>query len=121
MPHRRDPAKQIIAVAVGLESGRKKIVLLNSSRTPLVMEWEGLTLEEAEVYADGVQYGLSSMQSSAIKLFREGKLKIDVEFVAGASSDEEAALFRDGVIAGIDLRSRGYWLSGDDSKVQMLH
>jgi len=121
MSKRQDPAKGIIAVAVGLDAGRKKIVLLNTARTPLVMTWEWPTLEEAEIFADGVQYALRSTDLDAVRLYRQGKLKLEVQRVSGASSEEEAALFRDGVMAGIDLLSQGYWLSDDDDAVHVLH
>jgi hypothetical protein len=121
MPNRRAQSKQIIAVAIGSESGRQKVMALNNRRTQILPVEEGLTRDQALIYADGVQCGLRSAAPSTVKLYRQGKLSIDIEQVAGASTNEEAAIFRDGVIAGIDLQSRGYWLADADGDVQPLH
>jgi hypothetical protein len=122
MSSRRDASKRVLAVAVGSESGRPRVVILSVSRRqiPLIQE-EGLTREQAVIYADGVQSGLRSKARDAVKQYRQGTLSIDIEQVAGASTNEEAAIFRDGVIAGIDLQSRGYWLGDEDSDLQTLH
>jgi hypothetical protein len=121
MPNRRAHSKQIIAVAVGSESGRQRVVALSSAKPQILPIEEGLTREQALIYADGVQCGLRSTAPDAVKLYRQGKLSIDIEQVAGASTNEEAALFRDGVVAGIDLQSRGYWLADEDGDLQTLH
>jgi hypothetical protein len=121
MPGRRAHSKQIIALAIGSDAGRQRVVALSTSSTQVLPAEDGLTREQALIYADGVQCGLRTATAHTVKLYRQGKLSIDIEQVAGASTNEEACLFRDGVVAGIDLQSRGYWLADADSDVQLLH
>lgn len=121
MPNRRAHSKQIIAIAIGSDSGRQRVVALGSAKTQTLPIDEGLTREQALIYADGVQCGLRTTAPEAVKQYRQGKLTIDIEQVTGAASNEEAALFREGIIAGIDLQSRGYWLADEDGDLQTLH
>jgi hypothetical protein len=103
-----DPAKRILAVAVGKEGNDERVVLLLDGEFTLVTKRDGLTRNEAEVFGEGIREGLLAADPEAIEMLASGNLHV-VTYREDLTP-EQTELFKEGVMGGIQIAAQGYWL-----------
>lgn len=103
-----DPAKRILAVAVGREGDDEHVVLLLDGEFTLVAKKEGLSREDIELFGEGIRDGLLAADPEAIEWLTSGKLYVVTH--GGDLTPEQTELFKEGVMSGLRIAAQGYWL-----------
>ena len=113
MPKRRDPSKQITAVAIDIRRGKVRPVLFVNGDTPLIIEHDGLTEAQAVLVIDGYVDGLrsgSDLDEELIEAFLEDPRAVHRLETPFAMSASDVDLFKLGALGGLSLAARGYWM-----------
>jgi hypothetical protein len=105
---RRDPEKRVLCLAVGTIEGEHRPVAELPDDKVVVVQSHGLTREEAELVALGVQEGLQRVASEEIEAVSMRELVVEV-VVPGFNAYQNELVAR-GVRSGVDLAGQGYWL-----------
>src|SRR5688572_1740443 len=104
----RDPEKRILSFAVGATEGEYRPVVQLPNDKLVVIQSHGLTREEAELVALGIQEGLQNVTATEIEAVQTKDLVVEVA-VPGLNAHQNELIAR-GVRGGVDLASQGYWL-----------
>ena len=119
--NRRDPEKRVLCLAVGTNEGEHRPVAELPDDKVVVVKSHGLTREEAELVALGVQEGLQRVTTEEIEAVPTQELVVEVA-VPGLNAYENELVAR-GVRSGVDLASQGYWLEPEsrEAVIATLH
>jgi hypothetical protein len=110
--NRRDPRKRVLCLAVGTNEGEHRPVAELPDDKVVVVKSHGLTREEAELVALGVQEGLQHVTTEEIEAVSAQELVVEVA-VPGLNAYQNELVAR-GVRSGVDLAGQGYWLEPEN-------
>jgi hypothetical protein len=113
----RDPQKRVLSFGVGLNDGEHRALCELSDQKVLVIASHGLTEDEAQLVALGLEHGLQYASPDEIEGIEADDLVLQVT-VPGLGS-HESELVASGVYHGLQLAGQGYWL--DTAHAATLH